>query len=256
MTHPLVVGFRDHFAKFIVHIGASWNDTGEPRTMQATGFIAAAGEDDKGNSYCAVVTARHVVVDRPAREVRWKLTRHAEPGQPNATYEFTLPGLIEPVAAGLGFIRTNEPEYDAAAIMLPLESGVMPPFFDPENEGSPTIIEPSAVLLAGGEVAWAGYPAVITQVLKRPQLCLYRGMVSATVLDEPPGMYCVDGHIARGVSGAPVWNSDESGHRIIGVVSGYWPGGEMPGLCHFAPVNLLINELASERRTDGVSAQQ
>ncbi len=244
MSDLLVDGFRDHFGKFIVHISASWSATGEPDGTQGTGFIAATATTD-GNSYCAVITARHVVVDRPTREICWRLTRHAERGQPSRTCEFTSPGLIEPVSTGPGFIRSNEAGYDAAAIVIPIEAGHAAPFVDLENEAPPTIIDPNEVVREGVEIAWAGYPGVITAALERPQLCLYRGTVSATVLDVgPAGMYCVDGHVARGVSGAPVWHSDETGHRIIGVVSGYWvPGEEMPGLCHFTPVNLLVDEL-------------
>ena len=256
MTHPLVVGFRDHFAKFIVHIIAEWDSSGESKGMQATGFIAAPATDQDGVACCAVITARHVVVDRATSEVRWKLTRHADPGQENATYEFTSPGLIGPLTAVPGFIRTNEPGYDAAAIVIPLESGVMPPFFDMEKELPPHVIVPSKAIREGVDIAWAGYPGIITEALDRPQLCLYRGMVSAAILNISPGMYFVDGHVAYGVSGAPVWHSDEKGHRIIGVVSGYLvPGEEVPGLCHFAPVNILIDHMVSGVPIDGGSAK-
>ena len=256
MTHPLVEGFREKFATYIVHISAEWDSSGQPDGMQATGFIAATAEAD-GNAYCAVITARHVVEDRPTHEIRWKLTRHAEPGQEKATYEFKSSGLIGPLTTIPGFIRTDQPDYDAAAIVIPLEAGVSPPFFDVENELPPSVIAPDKAIVAGVDIAWAGYPGIITNVLKRPQLCFYRGMISATVLDISHGMYIVDGHAAQGVSGGPVWHSDETGHRIVGVVSSYLaPGGEMPGLCHFAPVNILIDHLIRGGSTDAKSKDE
>ncbi|MCH8822338.1 MAG: trypsin-like peptidase domain-containing protein [Planctomycetes bacterium] len=252
MTHPLIDGFRDHIAKFIVHIEATWDESGETKTMHATGFIAApASHESYSEELCVVITARHVVADLPTHEVRWKLTRYAEPGQQNATFEFKLPGLMPSFSKIPGVIRTFKPNYDAAAIVIPLVAGVTPPFLEVEKELFPPVIAPGNAVRSGTEIAWAGYPFLITQFLKRPQLCVYRGMVSAAVLDIDPGMYIVDGHAAQGVSGGPVWHSDDKSHRIIGVVSSYLlHGGEMPGLCHFTPVNQLTKFLSDGIQLD------
>ncbi len=106
-------------------------------------------------------------------------------------------------------------------------------------------------LLPGTRVAWAGFPSQVEAFLQRPQLCYFEGPVSTLYTKGSRGIYIVDGHNARGVSGGPVWHWPEGAAtiEIAGLVSGYGLGEQdMLGFCVFEPINPVIAFVKSQYR--------
>ena len=73
---PLAVGFRDRCRQVVVGIKATRVESGEQEGTLASGFFVATGQRrSSGDRYCAIVTARHVVVDRSTSRVDWEIAR-------------------------------------------------------------------------------------------------------------------------------------------------------------------------------------
>jgi hypothetical protein len=136
---------------------------------------------------------------------------------------------------------------DIAVITLPRESD-SGELFSTENEATVPLINPAKGVGTGTRVAWAGFPAVVEDVLDRAQLCYFEGVVSAMVDNDERQLYIVDGHTTYGVSGEPVWHrSDETLQpEVVGIVSNYsHTNDNLPGFCSFEPVNPLFYYLSS-----------
>lgn len=244
MPNLLCDGFLSDIRPFTVLIRAAWEQTGQPMKAIASGIVIGDAEVPSGERWLAVATARHVVEDLPTTEVRWSLTRETAEGERSRVVQLETHGLRE-LSADYPIIRPSTPQYDAAAFCFANVCADGQPFVD-DDESLPAVLAPEVILTPGNEIAWAGYPAFVENALSAPQLCFYRGSVAATITSTQIPMYLVDGHVAQGVSGGPVWYSNEDGHRVVGVVSGYQPHGEphaMAGLCHFVPINLLLDQL-------------
>ncbi|MCH8344508.1 MAG: trypsin-like peptidase domain-containing protein [Planctomycetes bacterium] len=244
--NSLMEGFRSHVRPFTVRITGEWTQTEQPMKSTASGIVIGDAKDPEGNRWLAVATARHVVEDLPTTEVRWRLTRHAEDGEQPRVAELKTHGLAE-LSDEWPLVRPMRPGYDAAAFCVPNLCADGRPFVE-DDESLPRVLAPEIILNPGNNVAWAGYPLFVERDLGAPQLCFYRGSIAATITSAEVPIYLVDGHVAQGVSGGPVWYSNENGHRVVGVVSGYRPHGEpqaMAGLCHFVPLNLLLDRLVN-----------
>ena len=107
---------------------------------------------------------------------------------------------------------------------------ILPPP-DQESEGQPVkdeltplpVIPQDYRVAQGTRVAWAGFPAQVEACLGQPKRGYFEGVVSAFHDDSSHGQYVVDGHVARGVSGGPVWYWPDTlpGIQIAGIVSAY-----------------------------------
>lgn len=114
-----------------------------------------------------------------------------------------------------------DPKTDSAVVLVPVGSLKLPEDLIPLRP-----IEDR--LPIGVEVAWLGYPGLISDTL-----CFFAGSVSAW--QEHRRAYLVDGVTVHGSSGGPVlYSSAADGVQIIGTVSAYMvnraTGESLPGL--------------------------
>lgn len=188
-------------------------------------------------------------------EVTWRVTRGLARGQTRRTSEFRSDSNLQTGRSDAGFLIHNDERYDVAQILVPAQCVEADQRFTDDGESTPPLLEPAFFLKAGASVAWAGFPSVAHDCFGTPTLCVYRGIVSATSTD--PAVYLIDGNVAPGVSGGPVWAVSESVPSVLGVVSGYWPerNRPTPGLSHFIPLSELgefIKGQAAIARTEGL----
>lgn len=236
--------FEDSIAPCVVLIESS-NDTSR---AWGSGVVISGAE---GNAL--VVTARHLVDGYSGADVTWRISRRFGRRETTRTVEFRSKANLYTGRSDAGFMIPRDARYDVAQILVPAECTDGSSFME-DDGGTLSLLEPGFWLNQGAEIAWAGFPSVAQNCVERPVLCLYRGIVSATVAtDEDPPIYFVDGHIAPGVSGGPVWSLDPRGPLLVGVVSSYWGDKYMPGLCHVVPLNPLGDYLQSriESRDQG-----
>ena len=78
----------------------------------------------------------------------------------------------------------------------------------------------------GTSVSWAGFPAIVTELLGHPKACYFTGTISCLIIQETMGVpfYLLDGHNAFGVSGGPVWGMCTASEKpkVFAVISGYY----------------------------------
>ncbi len=99
---------------------------------------------------------------------------------------------------------------------------------------------PNDVMLRrGAEIAWIGFPGLVTD----RELCFFSGHVSGYISDPPA--YLVDGVAINGVSGGPVFDNRK---HVIGFVSAYIPNRlnqdlVLPGLSSIIPIHMIMTFL-------------
>ena len=139
-------------------------------------------------------------------------------------------------------------ETDSAVILFfPKDKSVFPPFDNPiplyPNDSSLSI---------GVEVGWLGFPNV-----EPNELCFFSGKISANLKDRKK--YLIDGVAIHGVSGGPVFfSNDTDGVQIVGTVSAYQAnratGETLPGLLiaqdvsHFHKVASSIQSIEEAKK--------
>lgn len=200
-----------------------------------------------------VATARHAVDFGGTTSIDWRFRRFSENGDCVGELRFTTDDSVEEKRP----YRFNKLA-DVAFIVLP------PPDCPSQGELIPQQLEPNPVLgetlriTPGTRVGWSGFPGTVERFLKRPVLCYYEGVVSAFHAMGNRGLYLVDGHNSRGVSGGPVfhWREKDRQPEIVSIVSGYGCGDtELPGLCIFEPINPIIGFLKSQYQRGSKEAQ-
>lgn len=166
-----------------------------------TGFLFAFNND--GN-VAAIVTALHVV--QSADE--WK-----EP------IKLALEGkeaIFVPAADRVVFIDADR---DSASILVPSAIMEFP-------KTLLTLCPKEKYQAPGSPVGWLGYPAIAPN-----KLCFFKGHTSA--FEEKGDYYLVDGVAINGVSGGPVFDSEDE-PTLLGTVSAYsynlQRGAALPGL--------------------------
>ncbi len=176
----------------------------ETQDGTGTGFLFAYNETEK---LAAVATALHVI----SGAHRWK--------QPlRLIHEETKRELFLPDEERAIDVDTKR---DAASIVFAKDALPFPK--DPLP-----MISADQFMRVGTELGWMGYPGVVY-----PQLCFFRGAVSAFLLDRD--CYLIDGVAVNGVSGGPVfYGSKEEPLRLVGILSAYIPNPvgtqALPGL--------------------------
>lgn len=221
-----------------------------------TGVIVAVSRP-AGRVYIA--TAAHVV-PRGQNAAR-TLVQVFREAKPDCVIEFDIrPGEVSPE---VGFVYDNRSRADVGLLSLPTRPGTLKNFLDPNEVGAP-VGGDNSVPAASTRIAWAGYPGLLREsaILGRPQLCYFEGSISAFVNDADRQVFIVDGHAMPGVSGAPVWWSNELNGRIevFGVMSQYigWSMPQefhphiqtsdsverkrdrMPGVCFVQPIRGMV----------------
>jgi hypothetical protein len=190
-----------------------------------------------------VATARHLLEFPNDAIVKWFLECYAEDGSVTGRCCFSTDEgrpKTRPYRfykrADVGFCVLPPPEQESEGQLVPLDLHPLP------------VISERRRLVPGTRVAWVGFPGQVEAFLHRPQLCYFEGAVSAFYAEGSRGLYIVDGHNARGVSGGPVWHYAEEGGSIevAGIVTGYGLGEQdMPGFCLFEPINPVVGFVKS-----------
>lgn len=234
--------FEDSIARYVVLIESHDDKNG------GWGSGVIIGINDEGAAL--IVTARHVVDGYSGSDVTWKISRGFARDEIIRTVEFTSKANLDTGRNDAGFLIPRDVRYDVAQILVPAECIDGRVFMDKEDV-TPSVLEPGFWAKPGATIAWAGFPNVAYNCVKRPVLCLYQGIVSATITtDTEPPIYLVDGHISPGVSGGPVWSPEQKGPLLAGLVSSYWGDDYMPGLCHVVPLNPLGYYIQDQIRSD------
>ena len=200
-----------------------------------------------------VATARHAIEFSGATTIDWVFRRFAEDGKCVGELKFTTNDSEEAKRpyrfyklADVGFIVLPPRDYASQGELVP-----------PGLEPLPVLHETRRIT-PGTRVGWAGFPATVQQYLGRPTLCYFEGTVSAFHASGSRGLYLVDGHNSRGVSGGPVfhWREDDRRPEIAGIVSAYGcADADLPGLCVFEPINPIIGFLVSQYGKGSKEAQ-
>jgi hypothetical protein len=255
-TTPLAAAFRDVVGSQTVLIERFYqtpNGIGD----SGTGVIIGSGAR-LGFEHINIATAAHVLADPdPPQRIRWCVSR-VEQRVANQVgvhvAEFTTE---KPIGAEPTIYRPADPEaFDIGMISMINVSKIQGqsnefkyPFIDLAEYPSLLTTPPGGHLLAGTEVAWCGFPGFVHDMIGVYKLCYYEGVVSAYASGPSQPLYLVDGHVAYGVSGGPIWFCAPDGKPVVlGVVSSYAsPSTNVPGLCAFTPMNVLFDHLQRDR---------
>lgn len=259
-------------AEEVTPLAAAYRNVITPRTVLIERFYKTADGKQVGDSGSGVIigngscfgpqhiniaTAAHVLDDPETQEIRWCISRveqelDGQRGLHIAEFVTTKPITDEPM-----LFRPSDPEaFDIGMISMFNVSriqgqtdGATYPFIDLSRY--PLVkTTPFGHLLPGTKVGWCGFPGFVHDITGSYDLCYYEGVVSAYVSGRTSPLYLVDGHAANGVSGGPIWFSGrDSSPIVLGVVSSYvGPGGDVPGLCAFTPMNVLFDHLEGDPR--------
>lgn len=223
----------DHLAEMctrVFRLVTGWkNDSGNPLSCSATGFAVAKLPNGK----FVLATAKHVLDVPEDRMVDWVIQQYD--GHSRLVREVrygTHKGLKDDVP-----YRTHK-EFDVG--LFPLYNKKLDGTdFVAADEHPLPLIELHLMVSTGTRVGWLGYPDQVEDFVGRPQLCYCEGVVSSMVNKKEQHLYIVDGHGTHGFSGGPVfdWDSDRKRFRVVGIVSKYLTGKELPGFCCFEPIN-------------------
>jgi hypothetical protein len=232
----------DHLRERIFHMSVQ---TAEGAIWSATCFYIARLLP---SNRIVVATAAHAVKFSETTKIDWVFRRFTGDGSCVAEMRFST-NDSEELKRPYRFYKLA----DVAFIVLP------PPDYEAHGELIPTTLEPAMVLeqtkaiTPGTRVGWMGFPGTVEAFLGAPQLCYYEGVVSAFHAKGSRGLYLVDGHNSRGVSGGPVfhWRDGDHQPQIVGIVSGYGcEDADLPGLCVFEPINPVIGFLKAQYGTE------
>lgn len=185
-----------------------------------------------------VATARHAIEFESGSTATWTVRRFSEDGACSGELTFETVHDEETKRpyrhykhADVGFVVLPPPDYPSSGTLVPDDLEPL------------TVLEETRRVVIGTRVGWAGFPGIVGQHLGAPTLCYFDGVVSAFHAQGSRGVYLVDGHNSRGVSGGPVFHWRDEDHRpeVVGIVSGYGcADAELPGMCVFEPINPII----------------
>lgn len=118
------------------------------------------------------------------------------------------------------------------------------PFLRSRFRSSPVFQRSISTLLLLSEcdksqVAWAGFPGTVEQLVGRPQPCYFEGVIASTVSIGGIAFYLVDGHNCPGVSGGPMWFHAPDGPQVVGITFAYHSDMDFPGFVLAAPIQEL-----------------
>ncbi|MCH8343746.1 MAG: hypothetical protein IH983_07140 [Planctomycetes bacterium] len=187
-----------------------------------------------------IATARHLLEFPEGVTVRWLIERFDENGQCLGELHFKHDdSQVE--SRPYRYYKHADVGYCVFPRSSERAGQLVPP-----NLKALRVMHESLRLTPGTRVGWAGFPGQVEQYFRRPLICCFAGTVSAWYAEGSRGLYIVDGHNARGVSGGPVWHypEDRPAPEVAGIVSGYGLGEQdMPGFCVFEPINPIISFL-------------
>lgn len=201
----------------------------ETQSGYGTGFLSYFS-----NMLCGVATAMHIVAHADEWQQPIRLRHHS--------------------SGKTVFLEVNErvvfpsQETDSAVIVFAKKSKSKFPL--PDN---PIPLFPNdSPLSIGVAVGWLGFPNV-----EPNELCFFSGKISANLKDRKK--YLIDGVAIHGVSGGPVFfSNDTDGVQIVGTVSAYQAnratGETLPGLLiaqdvsHFHKVASSIQSIEEAKK--------
>lgn len=247
---PLVHAFHTLIQQSILYIERTCLDSGV--TVSGTGTVFGYQGNKDDGWLPIIVSAGHVLRTTTKSESRFKIQQFdwSDPAHPTArSLEFETGGTGGRDPCAVTYIGPFNEILDIGFVRGPKNCTDGSDFFTMRIDGLPTAgtmaIETDWNYAAEGtRVAWAGFPALATQIAQRPQPCYFEGCVSALVLRDDYQLYLMDGHNTFGVSGGPVWAMSSANRhaRIIGVVSSYTSRADapqLPGLVQVVPIQPL-----------------
>jgi hypothetical protein len=213
-------------------------------------FGYQGNKDDGWLPYIA--TAGHLVLNDNKSECRFTISFFdwSNPAEPTKRcLEFETGGKDGRSPCTIAYSGPKKDVLDIGFIRAPKKCTDGSLFFEIGSDGLPCSgtmsIETDWFWAAEGtDVAWAGFPALATEIAQRPQPCYFQGNVSSLVIRNDYQIYLLDGHNTFGVSGGPVWAMSTATNvaRLIGVISGYSSvsaAPQLPGLVRVAPIQPL-----------------
>lgn len=255
---PLAAAYRDVIAPRTVLIERFYKAADGRRVGDSGSGVIIGSGSRFGPQHINIATAAHVLDNPETQEIRWCVSRleqelDGQRGAHVAEFVTTKPIADEPM-----LFRPPDPEaFDIGMIAMFNVSRIQGqtnaatyPFIDLSRYPLVKTTPPTGHLLPGTKVGWCGFPGFVHDITGAYNLCYYEGVVSAYVSGRTPPLYLVDGHAANGVSGGPIWFCAPDGSPVVlGVVSSYArPGGDVPGLCAFTPMNVLFDHLEADPR--------
>jgi hypothetical protein len=201
----------------------------ETPSGSGTGFLCLYNENKK---WCGIATALHVVSDADDWQQPIKIIHYASFEQ--IFLKESQRVIYTDYKTDSAIILIEKPE------KMPLPATVLP-------------LQPiDRPLDIGFEVGWLGFPYIEPYTL-----CFFSGCISARREDRKA--YFIDGVSINGVSGGPVFYSNETeGVKIVGIVSAYKAnratGATLPGLLiaqdvsHFHGVTQHIKSIDEARK--------
>lgn len=249
-VHPVGVAYQHRISPFIVLVCGRKAGTNDPVLPIGTGIICGRAGPSAAVSKPLVITAGHVLEDCLDEPFEWTIIRG---GRKARIATFVTPSDLTGAPWALAWkakhLWDGQGELlDIGALAIPRLATDGEPFLE-DGERVPKVLHREVGLLPGVKVAWAGFPGVMMDVLKRPLLCYYEGVISA-ILDsaEDPPLYVIDGHNCPGVSGAPFWYWDEEEQDafVSGVICSYAHGHGasnphmLPGLVLATPLRPIL----------------
>jgi hypothetical protein len=201
---------------------------------------------DQGGAKTALVTSAHVLETARKGPVFIALRTPDDSGHPQTILVQYRP----PAAGGRYFVR--HPTHDIAAFAVqipPAAKGIL---------SFPTCLHHTAIktpnLHAGDQVLFAGYPDVMPYM--QGVFPILRSGIIATYPAGTPevnDMFCIDGGVHAGDSGAPVFFSQARGQpRLAGMILKRVVNSRQPG-SHFA---VAVNARAIRETLDLLQAQK
>jgi hypothetical protein len=262
--NDLALAFRNRIATQTVLIERSYRDSnGAILTEFGTGVIIGHGLTE-ANKYLKIATAGHLIVDSPDKTIQWRVTRTEKEVNGQLRWFVRQFTTSRPIASEPRFISPCDyHECDIGCIAIDNACDACSrtltsshPFLDTEKHKPLSLSPRTGYLQPGARVAWAGFPALAHAITGAYQLCYFEGVVSAAPSRLP--LYLIDGHVAEGVSGGPLWFCKPDGVPVvIGVVCNYSVRKEspMPGLTAFTPLHVLLDFIEQMADPNGASTE-
>lgn len=164
-----------------------------------TGWVIGKGED------CFLLcTARHVI--SASEDGEPIIITHYHSGISHAIY-------LDDETYGTAYsIR----KFDCAFIMIKASTPGSPLMFECSYPTAKSRRINVPVYPLGTDVGWMGFPSTTHKLFGKPTLTLIEGRICAIDVLEGYAVYCVDGSVNPGMSGAPVWTEEGA---IIGLIT-------------------------------------
>ncbi|MBI2167082.1 MAG: hypothetical protein HYU34_02420 [Candidatus Omnitrophica bacterium] len=228
----------DYMEQFVFRVEANWDN----ERVTASGFSVAILEKQRK---LVLATAKHVLDIPKDKIISWKVEQYSDDAKMRRKIEFQTLGRKGEDA----HLETHN-DNDVGIIVLPAKKSDGS-FFIRRDEKLVNLIDDAELEGPGSPVGWAGYSGKVEALSKEPHLAVFNGIVSTLLNKKDKHLYLVDGHIARGVSGGPLWHFSDKRKRyeVIGIASGFGNlDDELPGFCIFEPINHVIFRLKHWRQ--------